>query len=378
MEHARKTLYMKKLMGALLAVMLAAIGAPNARADILIGVAAPLTGPNAWMGDQTQKAVVMAVTDLNDKGGVLGQRIRLIAVDDYCDPDQAVAAARKLVDAGVVFVTGHNCSGAAIPASQVYAAAGILTINGDATNPKLTEQGLRSVFRVIGRDDEQGTMAGDYLADHWAGKRIAIVHDGQLYGKGLAEETKKRLNERGVTEAMFEAITPGANDYSVLVEKLKTAGIDVIYFGGYAAEAGLIIREARDAGSSAPMVGGDGIGSPTFWQITGPAGEGTLSTGTPDTRNNPQVVSVMAKYGVAFSDLDTGAYAAVQVWAQAAKKAGTLQLNAMISILRREQFDTVFGKIGFDAKGDLTGIAPFGWYAWKDGKYLPTSTTTTQ
>jgi branched-chain amino acid transport system substrate-binding protein len=366
---------------AVVAVLLAAaVSVTSARADILIGVPAPMTGPYASMGYPTQRTIAMAVAEVNDKGGVLGQRLRTLFVDDYCDPEQAVAAAKKLVDAGVALVVGHQCSGAAIPASKVYAAAGILMFAAEATNPTLTEQGLRNVFRPNGRDDEQGIIAGDYLADHWSGKRIAIVHDGQVYGKGLAKQTKKRLNERGVTEALFEAITPSMNDYSELVDRLKTAGIDILYFGGYAPEAGLILREARDAGSKIQLLAGDGINSPAFWQITGSAGEGALFTNGPDPRTNPQVTSFMKKYGVAYDDFYGDAYVAIQVWAQAAEKARTLQLGAMISTLRHERFDTVKGRIGFDSKGDLTGIEPFVFYVWKAGESRPTDAvkTTTQ
>jgi branched-chain amino acid transport system substrate-binding protein len=239
-----------------------------------------------------------------------------------------------------------------------------------ATNPKLTEQGFRNVFRTVGRDDEEGRIAGDYLADHWASKRIAIVHDGRVYGKGLAEETKKRLNERGVTEALFAAITPGMNDYSELIDRLKSTGIDIIFYGGYGPEAGLILREARDGGSKIQFLGGDGIdtsANSAFWQITGPAGEGALELSTPDLSADPGVVSLAAKHRVTVDDLDTNAYAAIQVWAQAAEKAHTLQLEAMISTLRHQRFDTVIGRIGFDAKGDLTGIAPFVFRVWKSG-----------
>jgi branched-chain amino acid transport system substrate-binding protein len=368
---------MKIASAALLAAVLTAATGTASQADILIGMAAPLSGPQAWLGSADKKGLETAVADLNAKGGVLGQRVRFIVVDDFCDPDQAVAAAHKLVDAGVVFVAGNACSGAAIPASLVYAAAGILMIDGEATNPKLTEQGLASVFRITGRDDEQGSMAGDYLADHWAGKHIAIVHDGQVYGKGLAEEAKKRLNERGVTETMFEAITPGANHYSELAEKMKTAGIDVIYFGGYTAEGALIIREARDAGSNAQFVGGDGLSTTDdFGLITGPTAEGTLATNLPDLRKNPEVVAILKKHGVAYADWDSNVYAVIQVWAQAAEMTGTLQLNAMVSTLRSGKFDTLYGKIGFDKKGDLTGKAPFIWLIWKNGAWVPTDTAT--
>ena len=359
---------------ALFAVLLtAAAGITGARADVLIGVAVPMSGPNALMGYSTQRSIAMAVSDLNDKGGVRGQRLRTLVVDDYCDSEQAIAAAHKLVDAAVAFVVGHNCSGAAIAASKVYAAAKILMIAPGATNPTLTEQGFRNIFRVNGRDDEQGRIAGDYLADHWSGKRIVIVHDGQVYGKGLAEETKKRLNERGVTETFFAAVTPGMNDYSELVDRLRIASIDILYFGGYAPEAGLILREARDAGSKIQLFGGDAVCNDAFRQITGSVGEGTLLLNVPDTRSDPQVASVMARYSVTFGDLDTAAYAAIQVWAQAAEKARSLQLEPMVSILRHERFDTMLGRIGFDAKGDLTGIATFAFYAWRAGQCLPTN-----
>ena len=149
-----------------------------------------------WAGGDTERGAEVAVADLNAKGGVLGEQIELITVDDYCDGEQAVAAANKLVADRVVAVFGHQCSGAAIPASKIYADAGILMISTFATNPKLTEQGFTNVFRVVGRDDLQGRIAGDLLAERWGDKPIAILHDGQAYGKGLAEETKKRLNEQ--------------------------------------------------------------------------------------------------------------------------------------------------------------------------------------
>ena len=139
----------------------------------------------------------LAVADLNAKGGVLGEQIRVISVDDACDTEQAVAAARKLISDGVVFVVGHICSGGAIPTAPLYEAAGVIVMSPSATNPRLTEEGRANVFRVVGRDDQQGIIAGNYLADHWGEKKIAILHDGQAYGRGLAEETKKTLNDAG-------------------------------------------------------------------------------------------------------------------------------------------------------------------------------------
>lgn len=171
---------------------------------------------------------------------MLGEPVRLILADDYCRGDQAVAAARKLVSTGVVFVAGHPCSGAAIPASKVYEAEGILMISSTASNPKLTDEGGPNIFRMAGRDDHIGRIAGNYLAVHWGAAEIAILHDCEAYGRGLAGEAKKRLSERGVREAMYRVITPSQADYTDLVLEMKAAGIDVLYYAGYSTEAALI------------------------------------------------------------------------------------------------------------------------------------------
>jgi branched-chain amino acid transport system substrate-binding protein len=314
------------------------------------------------------------VADLNAAGGVLGQQVEVVTADDYCDREQAVAAANKLVAVGVVFVTGHPCSGAAIPASEVHAAAGLLMISNAATNPLLTERGLANVFRVVGRDDQQGTIAGNYLSDRWGDKSIAIAHDGEAYGRGLAEETKRQLNARGVQEALFTEIRPGNADYGELIAKLSAVGADVVYYGGYAPEAGLIIRQARNAGDDVQLVVGDGVATEDFWLIAGPAGAGTLMTVWPDARQNPEAVAVVAKFrAVNFEPLGgtLNSYATIQVWAQAVTQAGTFELESVAQTLRSKQFDTVLGTIGFDAKGDVTGYDTFAWYVWKDGAYAP-------
>jgi branched-chain amino acid transport system substrate-binding protein len=347
---------------------------PRSPMPILIGLAGPLTGPDAWLGEQTERGVALAVADLNAAGGVLGQQVEMVTADDYCDGEQAVAAANKLVAVGVVFVAGHPCSGAALPASEVHAAAGTLMISNAATNPMLTERGLDNVFRVVGRDDQQGTIAGNYLADRWGDKSIAIAHDGEAYGRGLAEETKRQLNARGVQEKLFNEITPGNADYGGLVAQLSTVGADVLYYGGYAPEAGLIIRQARDAGDDVQLVVGDGVSSEDFSLIAGPAGVGTLMTLWPDVRENPAAAAVVAKfrdsnYEPAGATLN--GYATVQVWAQAVEQAGSLELEPVAQTLRSKQFETVLGTIGFDAKGDVTGYDTFAWYIWKDGAYAP-------
>jgi branched-chain amino acid transport system substrate-binding protein len=343
--------------------------AAPAGAEVRIGLAAPLTGPNAWAGAGTEQGVEVAVADLNAEGGVLGQPMEIITADDYCEATQAVADANKLVAAQAVAVLGHQCSGAAIPASTVYADAGILMISTYATNPKLTEQGLTNVFRMVGRDDLQGRIAGDLLAKRWGNKPIAILHDSQAYGKGLAEKAKKRLNERGIAEAMFEAIEPGKADYWDVIQKMRAMGVEVLYFGGYMHEAALIIRQAKESGYELQLVAGDGINNEDFALIAGPASDGTLMTNYPSP-SGPEMVDFAAKFPQRLRP-PFAAYAAVQVWAQAVEKAGTFETEAVAAALRSHRFDTVLGHIGFDEKGDVIGYDAFVWHVWKDGDYEP-------
>jgi branched-chain amino acid transport system substrate-binding protein len=345
----------------------------SARAEVLIGVSGAMTGKLAWIGEQGQRGAEMAVADINAAGGVLGQQVRLITVDDFCDPGQAVAAAQKLVTDRVVLVVGHYCSGASIPASKVYEAAGILQISPGSTNPLLTEQGRANVFRVIGRDDAQGVVAGNYLADHWGDKKIAILHDGTTYGRGLADETRKQLNKRGVTEAIYDAFTPAKNDYAAEVTVLQAASIAVLYVGGYHTEAALIVRAARDRGYSVQLISGDALATEEFALIAGPAAEGTLFTFPADPRRNPEAAPVVERFRAENFEpagYTLLSYSAVQAWAQAVEKAGSLELQAVIASLRSHQFDTVSGRIDFDDKGDLT-IQNWVWYVWKGGEYVP-------
>ncbi len=345
----------------------------TARADLLIGAAGPLTGSNAYLGEQMQQGVEAAVADINTAGGVLGRQLKLLVVDDACDGGQAVAAAGQLAASGVAFVSGHLCSGASIPASEVYEKAGIVQISPASTNPKLTELGRANVFRVCGRDDQQGVVAGAYLAEQWRDKKIAILHDGAVYGQGLAEETRKELNRLGVTEAVFAAYTPGQSEYSGLVAKLRDAGIQVVYIGGYYQEAALIIREARDNGYNLQLVSGDATATDSFWQIAGQAGEGTLFTFFPEARRNPaarDVVERLRDLGTEPEGYTLYAYAAVQVWAEAAAKAGSAKPEPVIAALRSQEFDTVLGPISFDAKGDPTKLG-FVWYVWRNGAFAP-------
>jgi branched-chain amino acid transport system substrate-binding protein len=345
----------------------------NAQADILVGVAGPITGSLAWTGEQMQRGAEMAVADVNSAGGVLGEQLHLVVADDFCDPKQAVAAAQKLVGDGVVFVVGHSCSGASIPASEIYEKAGVIQISPASTNPKLTELGRANVFRVIGRDDAQGMVAADYLAKEWAGKKVAILHDNTTYGKGLADETRAQLHKRGITEARYEAYTPGKSDYSSEIAALQAADIAVLYVGGYPSEVALMARAAGDRHYSLQVISGDAMTTEDFALIAGPAAEGTLFTFIADPRRNAEAGPVVERFrgeGYEPAGYTLTTYAAVQVWAQAVGKAGTLELAKVIATLRKQEFDTVLGRIAFDEKGDLT-VQRWIWYVWRNGEYVP-------
>ena len=347
-------------------ISIAALCATTATAEILIGVAGPMTGKEAWYGAQVERGTAMAVADLNAAGGVLGEQVELITADDFCDPEQAVAAANKLVSDGVIFVVGHYCSGASIPASEIYEAAGVLMISPTSSNPMLTELGRANVFRVMYRDDAVGIVAGNYLADHWPDQKIAILHDDTVYGRGLAEETKKQLNRRALTEAVYQAYVPGGNNYGAEIDALQAADIAVAFIGGYPTEIGLMARHARDRGYSVQLLTGMSLASEDFGLIAGPGADGTLFIDNPDPRTRVEAAPVVERFrasGYEPEGYTLYAYATVQVWAQAAEKAGSLELQAMIASLRQHRFDTVVGQIAFDDKGDLAVQNPV-LHAW--------------
>lgn len=365
---------MKKFVAAVIGLMAAGIvfAGSSARAEISIAVAGPMTGQYATFGEQMKNGAEMAVKEINAAGGVLGEKLKLFVEDDACDPKQAVAVANKAGSEGVVFVAGHFCSGSSIPASKVYEEENIIQISPASTNPKLTDEGGWNVFRVCGRDDQQGKVAGNYIADKFAGKKIAILHDKTAYGKGLADETKRQLNERGITEAMYEAFTAGEKDYSALVSKLKGAGIDVIYLGGYHTEGGLIIRQAAEQGYRPQLISGDAFVTEEFWKITGDTGEGTLMTFSPDPRKNPDAAPVVERFrkaGIEPEGYTLYTYGAIQAWKQAVEKVGGVEdPEKVAAALKDMQFDTVLGKFSFDDKGDVTAPG-YVFYVWKNGAY---------
>jgi branched-chain amino acid transport system substrate-binding protein len=354
--------------------LMAMLVSAQAQAEIRIATASPLTGRQGWLGEQYQRGAELAVEDLNARGGVLGQPVELLAGDTFGDPEQAIALAKALIARQVVFVAGPGTSGAAIAAAPVLEEAKIIAISPSASNPKLTESGWRNVFRVFGRDDRQGGVAAAYLADHWADRPIAILDDGTVYGQGLAAETKKHMNARGITEALSRAYEPGGADYFDLIDEMRGAGIAVAYVGGRSTEVGLMARGSGSQGYDLQLVSGDAIGTLEFWLMSGPAGEGTLFTSGPDARTIPAAASLVRRWrevGYEPENYTLYTYAAVQVWAQAVEKAGSLDYEAVLDSLHRHEFDTVLGKLHFDNKGDVKGFEPFVWYVWRDGEYVP-------
>lgn len=348
---------------------------PATAQDIAVATAGPITGQYASFGEQMKRGAEQAVVDINAAGGVLGKKLRLEVGDDACDPKQARAVAEDLVSKGVIFVAGHFCSSSSIPASEVYAEADVLQMTPASTNPAFTEgaaeKGWKNVFRTCGRDDAQGLVAGKYIAEKYAGKNVAIIHDKSTYGKGIADETKKAMNAAGLQETMYEAINQGDKDYSALVSKMKAGNIDVIYAGLYHTEAGLIIRQAREQGLKAQMISEDALVTNEFWTIAGDAGEGTLMTFAPDPRNLPTAKDVVAKFKAQGYDPEgytLYTYAAMQVWAKAAEKAGSTDAAKLAEVIRGNTFETVLGTLDFDDKGDVVN-PEYVFYVWSKGQY---------
>ena len=352
--------------------------ADNASAQVKLGVAGPITGGSAAFGAQLKNGVEQAVEDINAAGGILGQKIQVFVGDDRADPKEGVSVANKFVGDGVKFVVGHFNSGVTIPASEVYQENGMLVITPAATNPKVTERNMWNIFRTCGRDDQQGAVAGDYIAKNFKGKKIAIVHDKTTYGQGLAEETRKNLNAKGLKEVMFEGVNVGDKDYSALVSKIKAARADLVYWGGMHDTGGLILRQLRDQGVKATFMGADGITDDEFAVIAGPGAEGTLMTFSPDPRLNPAnkaIIDVFRKKGFEPQAYTLYSYGAVQIIKQAAEAAKSVDPKKVAEVMHSGKvFNTVLGDLSYDKKGDVTGYTVAGkkkdryvLYVWKKG-----------
>ena len=363
----------KYLMSGVALGFAALLSAGTALADISVATVGPITGQLAALGEQYSQGAKKAVEDINKAGGILGEKLVLEIGDDACDPKQAVSVANQMASKGVKFIAGHLCSGSSIPASKVYEEEGILQITPASTNPKFTDEGGWNVARVCGRDDAQGRVAGAFLAKNYAGKKVAIVDDKSAYGKGLADETRKAMNAAGLTEVLNESINAGEKDYSALVSKLKDAGVEAVYFGGYHPEAGLILKQMGEQGLNARLLSGDSMNSAELWTIAGKAAENLIFTFAPEPRNIPEAKAIVEEFKATGYDPEgytLYTYAAFQMYKQAAEATNSTDNKKIAEWLRAgNATQTVLGEIKLDSKGDLVNPV-YVWYTFKDGKYF--------
>ena len=353
-------------LGLALGFAIAAAGAANAQ--VKFGVQGPITGPNAAFGAQLKNGAQQAVDDINAAGGINGQKLALQFGDDVSDPKQGVSVANKFSADGVKFVVGAFNSGVTMPSSEVYQENGIVQVTPASTNPQITERKMWNIFRTCGRDDQQGAVAGAYILKQFKGKKVAVVHDKTTYGKGLADETIKAMGKGGMKPVLYEGINVGEKDFSALVSKIKQSGADLVYWGGLHTEGGLIVRQMRDQGVKAPLMGADGITTDEFAQVGGPGVEGTLMTYGPDARNNPAAKDAVAKFRAAKFEPEAYtlySYAIVQIIKQAAESAKSLDTKKIAEKMHSGmKFKTVLGDISYDKKGDRTNL-DYVMYVWK-------------
>src|SRR6202046_1859713 len=344
---------------------------PNARD---IPVAGPMTGPVASIGEQIKRGAENAAAAINDSGGVNGRKIKIAIEDDACDPKQAVAIANRIVGQQIKYIDGHACSGSSIPAADVYADNSLLMMSPASSNPVLTEKGHSTVMRLYPRDDKQGEFIAPWIAEKYKGKKIAILHDKSAYGKGLAQVVKDKLNAGGVTEVLFEGINPGEKDYTAVITKLKNAGAEFVYFGGYHTEAGLMLRQAADQSYKLNLMTGDSIATSEFWQISGPAGEGTLFTFPTDPRRSRNAAKALEQFKAQGFDPEgftLFSYGVVQAIAEGIKRAGSDDPKAIAKALEDgKPVETVMGPVRFDSKGDVLDPS-YDINVWSAGKYAP-------
>ena len=342
---------------------------------IKIGVAGPHSGDLASYGIPTIKAAELVVKDINAKGGVLGKKVELIVEDDVCKPEVATNTATKLVGAGVNVVLGHICSGATKAALGIYKDSKIVAMSPSATNPALTQSGdYPNFFRTIASDDAQARLEVDFALDTLKVMKIAVLHDKGDYGKGLAEFAKGFLEgDSRAKVVLYEGITPGAVDYSAVVQKIKRNGAEAVIFGGYHPEAAKIVTQMRKKKMKTIFISDDGVKDDTFIKVARQYAEGVYATGPMDVAGNPMTVAAKAAHVKAYGS-DPGAffenaYAATLALLNAIEKAGSTDYDAIVKALRTTDVETPLGAIRFDDRGDAIGVG-FAVYQVQNGKYV--------
>ncbi|MFY3135870.1 branched-chain amino acid ABC transporter substrate-binding protein [Achromobacter xylosoxidans] len=339
---------------------------------IKIGVVGPTTGAVTQYGDMVREGVDTAVERINAAGGINGKKLETVVIDDGCEPKQGPVAANRVVNSKIGFVVGHVCSGATIAAADIYNNEGVVMVTPSATSPALTDgKNYEFIFRTIGRDDQQGPAAAKFILEKLKPKKAAVLHDKQSYGQGIATAVKNDLEKGGVPVAIFEGINAGDSDYSAVITKLKSQGVDFVYYGGYHPEMGLLLRQAAEQGVKAKWMGPEGTGNPDINAIAGDAVEGMLLTLPADfTQNaaNAEIVKAFAaKKRNAAGAFQMTAYTATQVIADGIKGAGSEDPTKVAKYLHANSFDTPIGKVSWNKQGDLTNFQ-FDVFVWhKDG-----------
>lgn len=343
--------------------------------EILVGVAGPMTGDQSKVGGDLERGVRIAVEEWNERGGILGKKIRLEVGDDQHDPKQAVSVANKMVNLGIIGMIGHYNSSSSIPASSVYHDAGIPMITPASTNPRLTEQGFNNVFRVVGRDDQQGSVAARFMFEQLKAKRVAILHDKTTYGQGLADELRKSLagfQGQGLEVVSFDGLTQGDKDFRGILTSLKEKNIDLYFFGGSFPEGGLLAKQAKEVGLNVPMMSGDGVIDPKFIEIAGAAAEGTFLTFAADTENSPHAANFLkkyrAKYGDELAPYAIYAYDAANILLKSVLESKGTESEKIIEAIRNIKYDGALGHVEFDDKGDVTE-SPYIVWITKNGRF---------
>ena len=349
-------------------------GSAFAADTIKLGVAGAHSGDLASYGLPTLNAAKLVVGDVNAKGGVLGKKVEILPADDVCKPEVAANVASKLVSDGANVVLGHICSGATKAALNTYKEAKIVVISPSATNVDLTKSGdYPNFFRTISPDDAQAKLEVDFAMNKLKVKKVAVIHDKGDYGKGLAEFAKADFEKRGINPVLFEGITPGAVDYSAIVQKIKNSGADAVIYGGYHPEAAKIVSAMKKKKMKTFFISDDGVKDDTFIKVAGQFAEGVYATGPIDTSKNPMAIAAIEQHKKVYGS-DPGAfylnaYAATICLLQAIDKAGSTNIDAVSKALRTNWFETPLGKISFDERGDAKGIG-FSMYEVEKGKYV--------
>ncbi|MBJ3815645.1 high-affinity branched-chain amino acid ABC transporter substrate-binding protein LivK [Shimwellia pseudoproteus] len=335
--------------------------------DIKVAVVGAMSGPVAQWGDMEFNGARQAIKDINAHGGIKGDKLVAVEYDDACDPKQAVAVANKVVNDGIKYVIGHLCSSSTQPASDIYEDEGILMITPGATNPELTQRGYQYIMRTAGLDSAQGPTAANYILKQVKPQRIAIIHDKQQYGEGLARSVQTALKAGGANVVFFDGITAGEKDFSALVARLQKENIDFVYYGGYYPEMGQILRQARTVGLKTQFMGPEGVGNASLSNIAGKAAEGMLVTMPKrydqQLANQPIVAALKAEKKDPSGPYVWITYAAVQSLATAMNRTGSDDPATLIKDLKAQGADTVIGPLSWDDKGDLKGFE-FGVFQW--------------